>query len=100
MAPREAAASYAAHRVLSSVAGRRSRERRIDALQRSRATEELERHVDGWRYGRAGHGDPHRLRNLAETTLQTRGDIVESSVYRECIPLGQLLQLLTHPGEC
>src|SRR5215813_1490109 len=99
MAPRKAAASYAAHRVLSSGTGRRSRERRIDAFKCAITPQELQRRVDGRRYGRAGHCDPQRLCDLAETALQPRGDIVESSVYRQRIPLRQLIQLSTHLGE-
>src|SRR5215831_15669587 len=100
MAPRKAGASYAADRVLSSVAGRSSRECCIDSLKRTSATEELQRHIDGRRYGRASDRNPQRLRDLAEPALQTRGDIIESGVYRQCIPLGHLIQSLTHLGEC
>src|SRR6516165_12544302 len=100
MAPRKAGASYAADGGLSSVAGRSSRECCIDSLKRTSATEELQRHIDGRRYGRAGDRNPQRLRDLAEPALQPRGDIVESGVYRQCIPLGQPIQLITNLSEC
>src|SRR6516162_1793906 len=99
MAPRKAAARYAADRVLSSSAGRRSRKCRIDAFKRASAAQELERHVDGRRYGRAGNRDPQGLRDLAETALQARGNVVESSVYRQGIPLRQLIELPAHLDE-
>src|SRR5215472_1663119 len=100
MAPRKAGASYAADRVLSSVAGRSSRECCVDSLKRTNATEELQRHIDGRRYGRASDRNPQRLRDLAQPALQARGDIIESGVYRQCIPLGQRIQSLTHLDEC
>src|SRR6516225_11256329 len=100
MAPREAGARYAADFVLSSVARRRHGKRRVDAAQRARAPEELECHIDRRRDGGARHGDTQRLRDLPETTLQLRGEIVEDGVNRRRAPLWHLLKLLTHSDEC
>src|SRR3974390_2664273 len=96
MAPRKAGARYAGGSVLSSVTGWGHREHRVDAAQCARASEKLEGHIDGRRDRRAGHGDPQRLRDLAETTLQARGEIVEHAMYRCRVPLRQPLELLTH----
>src|SRR5262249_49160416 len=100
MAPPGAGATYAACRSLSSVTGRTTRQRRIYTIQCARTAEQRERHIDRWRHGATGDGDPQRLRYFAKTALQPTGEIVEEHVYRRRIPLGQSPQLLAGLAEC
>src|SRR5579864_3419885 len=96
MAPREAGASYAAGRMLSSVAGHRHGERRIDAQERPIPPQELECRIDRRRYRRSRHRNSYGLGNLAETTLERRSEIIQCSMNRWRLPLRQPVQSLAH----
>src|SRR5579872_640789 len=94
MAPREAAARYAASQSLSSGAGSKPAECSVDARKRALTAEQLESRVNRRRHRRAGHGDAQRLRDLAQATLRTSRKLVEQGMDRRRIPLRKVAQLV------